>query len=177
MGMESFSCQCKDGFLGNGYTCFEEPSDCNKTCHVDKLAILREFCDCKKDVNMTTMGPTTPYETTTSQFIVGNTTSEPVITNATTSTLTNTTTMPHMTTMPHTDGPTTSSEPIITNATTIQTTMPHTDGPTTLVTNGTTTQSTTMTTTTTATTTTTEPTTTMEPLTCKYYVILLLIEL
>ena len=175
--MESFSCQCKDGFLGNGYTCFEEPSDCNKTCHVDKLAILREFCDCNKDVNITTMGPTTtPYETTTSQFIVGNTTSEPVITNATTSTLTNTTTMPHTTTMPDTDGPTTSSEPIIINGTTIQTTMPHTDGPTTLVTNGTTTQSTTMTTTT-ATTTTTEPTTTMEPLTCKYYVILLLIEL
>ena len=121
MGIESFSCQCKDGFLGNGYTCFEEPSDCNKTCQVDELAILREFCDCNKDVNMTTMGPTaTPYETTTSQFIVGNTTSEPVITNATT---------------------------ISTTTGTNVTTMPHTDGPTTYVTNGTTTQSTTMTTT------------------------------
>ena len=130
MGMESFSCQCKDGFLGNGYTCFEEPSDCNKTCQVDELAILREFCDCNKDVNMTTMGPTaTPYETTTSQFIVGKTTSEPLITNGTT----------------------------IQTTTLMNVTMPHTDGPTTYVTNGTTTQSTTMTTTTTEPTTTMAP--------------------
>ena len=46
-GASTYSCQCKNGYLGNGLTCYSEPN-CIDTCNTVALAILRDFCNCSK---------------------------------------------------------------------------------------------------------------------------------
>ena len=55
-GALTYSCQCKNGYLGNGIICFSEP-DCIDTCDTVVLAILRDFCNCSKTSIPTTTMP------------------------------------------------------------------------------------------------------------------------
>ena len=62
------NCQCNSGYIGNGFICIEEPTDCLSTCCDSSgtyLVIEQEYCNCTTYDCPTT---TTTTTTTTSKL-------------------------------------------------------------------------------------------------------------
>ena len=57
---DAYACQCNNGYLGNGFLCVKEPSDCTETCCNDDsaLQIEKDSCSCNSlDCSTTTEEP------------------------------------------------------------------------------------------------------------------------
>ena len=58
----SHQCECDSGYIGNGFLCTEEPTDCETVCcdsSTSSLGIEEDFCECDDYSCPTTEAPTT----------------------------------------------------------------------------------------------------------------------